>query len=81
MPVEGARLVIASDGVWDAFEKTSRVTAVHRSQTTQVPLLAAAVCTSDARHHVVPSGIFCCAVCAANSSAAIAAAQRRAVPL
>ena len=38
VPMEGARLLIASDGVWDAFEKTSRVTAIQRSQNTQVTL-------------------------------------------
>lgn len=38
VPMEGARLLIASDGVWDAFEKTSRVTAIQRSQSTQVIL-------------------------------------------
>ncbi len=36
VPMEGARLLIASDGVWDAFDKTSRVTAIQRSQATQV---------------------------------------------
>lgn len=36
VPSEGARLLVASDGVWDAFEKTSRVASIARSAVTQV---------------------------------------------
>lgn len=36
VPPEGARLLVASDGVWDAFQKTSRVASIARSAPTQV---------------------------------------------
>ena len=36
LPSSGARVIVASDGVWDAFEKTSRVAAMTRSWPTEV---------------------------------------------
>lgn len=36
LPPEGSRLIVASDGVWDAFEKTQRVSSIARSAPTQV---------------------------------------------
>lgn len=38
VPPEGARLLVASDGVWDAFMKTARVASIARSAATQVGL-------------------------------------------
>lgn len=35
VPPEGARLLVASDGVWDAFMKTARVASIARSAATQ----------------------------------------------
>ena len=36
MPETGGRILIASDGVWDAFEKMLRVSRMSRSWSTQV---------------------------------------------
>lgn len=35
LPPSGARLVVASDGVWDAFDKMTRVTGMARGSTTE----------------------------------------------
>lgn len=37
MPQSGVRVLIASDGVWDAFEKMLRVCRMARSWTIEVP--------------------------------------------
>jgi hypothetical protein len=36
LPLEGSRLIVASDGVWDAFEKTSKVPAMSRGWSVSV---------------------------------------------
>ena len=39
LPPEGSRLIVASDGVWDAFEKTSKVPAMSRGWSVSVRCL------------------------------------------
>ena len=36
LPPEGSRLIVASDGVWDAFEKTSKIPVMSRAWSVSV---------------------------------------------